>query len=112
MRLPKYSKRGREYQCRWCQAAFGQKEDLDCHLREGKHQVKFYCECCHQMLDFKNFESVDKHFKARHPRRRGVWTNEGGLEKVEESIITRGLKLGQEEMWKNHLEQERVCKMR
>lgn len=123
MRRPEYSNRGREYQCRWCPTPFSREEDLDHHLREGNHLIKYYCKCCNQMLDFKNIESVHQHVKARRskgstfvncrsPISPGIWTTDGDLKRVKESFFTRGLELGQEEIWKIHLEKERLLKMK
>ena len=122
MKRPVYSNRGREYECKWCPAPFSRKEDLDSHLQEGNHLIKFYCRCCDQMLDFKRIELVHQHVKARRgrdtfvncrsPKSPGFFTSDGDLKKVKEEVITYGLKLGREEMWKNHLEKERLLKMK
>ena len=48
MQLPKYSKRGREYECKWCPATFHEEEKLNSHMHEGNHFIKFYCENCQQ----------------------------------------------------------------
>ena len=122
MKRPQYSNRGREYQCMWCPAPFSREDDLDRHLQEGNHLIKFYCECCNQMLDFKNIELVHQHVKVRRgrvtyvncrsPISPGFETILGDLKEVKESVITRGLQLGQEEMWKNHLEKERLLRMK
>ena len=42
--LPKYSKRGREYECKWCLATFHEEETLNSHIHEKNHFIKFYCE--------------------------------------------------------------------
>ena len=118
MRLNKYHF-GREYICKWCPAKFLQKERLDSHMLEGNHLIKFFCQCCHQMLDFRSIQSIQKHVSVRTSRmgHRATcksplsreWISSGtNLDKIKKEIIAIGLKKGEEEMWKNYLEQERL----
>ena len=125
--LPKYSKRGREYECKWCPATFHEEEKLNSHMHEGNHFIKFYCENCHQMLDFRSIKELEKHLQVKklnsgiiggiiscksplsHKRE---CIGGGGHEEIKKRLLTRGLAKGREEMWKLYLEEERLQKMK
>ena len=122
MHLPKYSKRGREHECKWCPATFHQKERLNSQMLEGKRLIKFYCNSCDQMLDFKSMGNVEKHLSVRKvrggsritcisPLSQNSVRSGGGPEEIRKHCLIKGLKKGREEMWKIYLDQERLLKL-
>ena len=125
--LPKYSKRGREYECRWCPATFHEEERLNSHMHEGNHFIKFHCENCDQMLDFRSMKQLSAHLSVKKLNfgiiggtitcksplsREWECTGGGGHEEIKKRFLTRGLAKGREEMYKLYLEEERLQKMR
>ena len=63
----------KDFKCEECPAKYAHKQDLDKHLKKGKHYRTFRCTYCKQTLVFKSFEHQERHFLSL-PGNGGVYS--------------------------------------